>query len=283
MAASGITLFANNPSTTIATNGYAGSATADTPSAGTQESWTVSSSSGFPVASSSAVPPTQFCIADAAAPSEVIWVINTSGTTWTVKRAEEGTASVTHAAGATFYQVVSAGDLTSLKQATGALTSPVTVAATTTETVVCTYSPVTGEIVAGTTFELVATGSIQLTSAPTITWNLRWGGVAGTSILSMVTGTNCTALASSMSVARPFDVNGTVTFISTTSAIANLNFWFGINGTTTLGQGVASSATAVTGLTAPPGGGPLVLTAKWSTTSTQNSLVVPGPLVYRAA
>lgn len=279
-----VTLYGNNPSTTIATNGYNGSATADTPSSGTSETgWTFTSLSGFPVASSTAVPPTQFTIADPAAPTELIYVTSVSGNVATVTRGAESTTPVTHAAGATFVQIVSAGDLTKLKQATGAITSPVSVHGTTTESVVCTYQPVAGEVVAGTTFELVATGTIQLTSNPTITWTLRWGGVSGTSLLALVSGTNCSALTSSMSVARPFDVNGTVTFITATSAIANLNFWFGINGATSVGTGVASSASAVTGLTASPGGGPLVLTAKWSTTSTQNSVVVPGPLAYRAA
>jgi hypothetical protein len=67
----GQTTFANNPSTTIATNGYnGGSATGDAPSAGTSESWTVTSSGSFPAASSSATPTTGFHIADPAAMAE---------------------------------------------------------------------------------------------------------------------------------------------------------------------------------------------------------------------
>lgn len=265
-----ITTYANNPNTT--TTGSSGTTTSDT-------TWTVTSSSTFPAASNIAVPPTQFHVADPAQPGEIITVTNVSGTTWTVTRGAESTTAVAHATGATFYQIVSAGDLTAMKQAVGAITTPVNVQGTNSETVVCTYQPVTGEIMAGTTFELVATGSIKLTSAPTITWNIRWGGLTGTSILTLVTGTNCTALTSSMSVARPFDVNGTVTFIDTTHAIANINFWFAINGTTSIGQGVNSNASSV----AVTGSGPLVLTAQWSTTSTQNSLAIPAPLVYRAA
>lgn len=272
------TIFSNNPSTT--TTSTSGTTA---PAALSTETWTVTSSAEFPAASNSVIPKTQFTIADPALPAELIYVTNVSGTSWSVTRGVEGTTPVAHATGATFFQIVSAGDLTGMKQAVGAITTPVNVQGTATETLVCEYQPFTGEIEAGTTFEMVATGSIKLTSAPTITWNIRWGWVSagspGTSILTLVTGTNCTALASSMSVARPFDVNGTITFIDTTHAIANINFWFSINGTTTIGQGVNSNAASVV----ISGSGPLALTATWSTTSTQNSLAVPAPLVYRAA
>lgn len=289
MAASAVTLFSNNPSTTVATNGYAGAAaTSDAPASGTSETWTVTSSTGFPAASSSAVPPSQFSIADPAAPAEIMWVTSISGTTWTVIRGAEGTNTVVHGVNAQLYQVVSAGDLTSMKQATGAVVAPVTIGSTLTETVVCTYQPVAGEIVAGTTFELIATGTLQAATSTTgvLVWTLRWGGVTGTSLLSLTNGSNCSLFSTGMSAAAgvPFDVNGTVTFVSTTSVVANLNYWFsGAPGSSTCGTGVASSGSAVTGLTAPPGGGPLVLTAKWQTSSASNVVKVPAPLAYRAA
>ena len=94
--------FGNLPSTTIA-------AGAGAPSAGTWETWTVASSSGFPAASGTAVPPTGFHVADAAANSEVIAVANVSGTAWTVMRGAEGTTPVSHSAGFTVYQVTTAG------------------------------------------------------------------------------------------------------------------------------------------------------------------------------
>lgn len=84
----------------------------DAPAAGTQETWTVTSSAGFPAASSSASPPTQFHIADQAQPSEIIAVVNVSGTTWTVIRGAEGTTPVAHDAdGFTVYAVVTTGGL----------------------------------------------------------------------------------------------------------------------------------------------------------------------------
>jgi hypothetical protein len=82
---------------------------------GTVQSWVVGSSSAFPAASSTANPATQFHIADPASSSELIAVTNVSGTTWTVTRGAEGTTPVTHSAGFTVYQVVSAAGLVQLR------------------------------------------------------------------------------------------------------------------------------------------------------------------------
>src|SRR6185437_6682095 len=102
-------VFSNIPTTTVSSGGTTA------PAAGTQETWTVASSSGFPAASSSALPPTQFHVADVALNSEMISVINVSGTTWTVIRGDEGTTPVSHGAGFTIYQVASAGAYTQLR------------------------------------------------------------------------------------------------------------------------------------------------------------------------
>jgi hypothetical protein len=103
-------LFANLPSTTV-TSGGTGA-----PAPGTTETWTVASSSKFPAASNSATPPTQFHVADTASSSEIITVTNVSGTTWTVTRGAESTTPVTHVAGFTVYQVVSAGGYSGFAQ-----------------------------------------------------------------------------------------------------------------------------------------------------------------------
>jgi hypothetical protein len=175
-------------------------------------------------------------------------------------------------------QVVSAGSLNNFKQASNAVTTPMTVSNTTVETVVCTYQPISNDLEPGTVFEIVATGSIQTAAtAGTLTWNLRWGGLTGTSVLSMVTGTKCPALVASIASGSSFDVNGTVTLTSATAAVGNINAWW--QNTTTTYTGVASSATATT----ISGSGPLVLTAKFSTASTSEALVIPAPLIYRAA
>ena len=98
-----VEVFGNLPNTTVTSGGTTA------PASGTVETWTVASSSSFPAVSSSATPPTQLHVADIAANSEVVAVTNISGTTWTVTRGAEGTTPVTHAAGFTVYQVVSAG------------------------------------------------------------------------------------------------------------------------------------------------------------------------------
>lgn len=97
-----VDIFTNATTTTVALSKTA-------PAALTQETWTVASSTGFPAASSSAGRPTLFRIIDSAAPTEIIAVINVSGTTWTVLRGYEGTTTVTHAAGFTVLNVVTAG------------------------------------------------------------------------------------------------------------------------------------------------------------------------------
>lgn len=96
-------VFANLPSTTVTSGGT------DAPSSGTVQTWTVASSAGFPAASSSALPATQFHIADTAAQAETILVTNVSGTTWTVTRGADGTTPVSHASGFTVTQVISEG------------------------------------------------------------------------------------------------------------------------------------------------------------------------------
>ncbi len=105
-----VELFANLPQTTVSSGGTTA------PAGGTQETWTVASSSSFPAASSGASPPTQFHVADVAANSELIAVISVSGTTWTVTRGAEGTTPVAHAAGFSVFQVVTAGALTALQE-----------------------------------------------------------------------------------------------------------------------------------------------------------------------
>ena len=100
---SGVALFANQPSTTVATGGTAAL------SPGASEQWTVGSSTSFPPANISAVPATSFCVADTASTSEIVMVTAVSSTVWGVTRGAEGTTPVTHATGFTIQQVVTAG------------------------------------------------------------------------------------------------------------------------------------------------------------------------------
>lgn len=92
--------FANTPQTTVSTGGTTA------PGSGTPETWTVASSSSFPIATTGIW---QFHVEDPALPGELIAVTNVSGTTWTVTRGAEGSTPVAHAAGFTVEQVASAG------------------------------------------------------------------------------------------------------------------------------------------------------------------------------
>jgi hypothetical protein len=103
---SGTELFTANRASTTVSSGGTGAA-----SPGATETWTVASSAQFGAAATGV---SQFHVADQAAPTEIIAVTNVSGTTWTVTRGAEGTTPVTHSAGFTVYQVVSAGALTQL-------------------------------------------------------------------------------------------------------------------------------------------------------------------------
>jgi hypothetical protein len=100
-----VEIFTNDGETTVSSGGT------DAPAPLTTQSWTVASSATFPAASNSAVPATQFHIADVALPSEKILVTNVSGTTWSVTRGVEGTTPVAHATNFTIRQIVPASVL----------------------------------------------------------------------------------------------------------------------------------------------------------------------------
>jgi hypothetical protein len=114
-------IFASNgPTTTVSSGGTTA------PSAGTSESWTVASSTGFPAAATGV---SQFRVADKAHPTELMIVTNVSGTTWTVTRGAESTTPVAHTAGFTIYQALTAGVLGGLTQrpaGTSATAAPLT-------------------------------------------------------------------------------------------------------------------------------------------------------------
>jgi hypothetical protein len=106
-----VEVYANQPLGTVTSGGT------DAPAAGTTETWTVLPAAAFAAASSTAYPPTQFHIADVAAPSETMRVMNVGGNTWTVVRGTESTTPVTHAPGFQVTQVVTQGGLTALTTA----------------------------------------------------------------------------------------------------------------------------------------------------------------------
>lgn len=227
-----------------------------------------------------------------------------SSGTWTINRGVDGTNPVAHAANWTAQQVIGPGTLGNFKQASNAATTAVTITTSTTETVLASYTPLTADIEAGATFEVVAFGPLTGhggTSRGTVAFNLYWGGSGapgaaftstGSAMLaSLKTNANMPALAATTIIAgASFDVNGTITLLSSTTATANLNCWYqgGATLATAPSQGVcnnvttsggASSSTAVT----ISGGGPIILTAVFAAGYTVYGLTATAPLIFREA
>jgi hypothetical protein len=94
--------FANLATTTVVSGGTTA------PTAGTVETWTVASSGSFPTLSAGQ----QFRIveADSVRQAEIILVTAISGTSWTVTRGVEGTATLAHPSGFTIVQTVTAAE-----------------------------------------------------------------------------------------------------------------------------------------------------------------------------
>ncbi len=98
--------FADNAAGTVTSGGTTA------PASGTVESWTVTATGAFPVATSLV----QFCVCDPALPAEKVLVTIApggagSGQAWTVTRGTEGTTPAVHAAGFSVVEVVTAGVL----------------------------------------------------------------------------------------------------------------------------------------------------------------------------
>jgi hypothetical protein len=252
-------------------------------------------STSFPVAQQTTFPYNYFYIRDPADTTNEICMVILGGsntTTWSVIRGING-ATVAHASGATWVQVIAPYTLQNFKQAPGAGVSSVTLNTSTTETVIATYTPVTSDIVAGASFEAIAFGTfgkVQGGALPTLQWKLYWGGsgsvggaftsTGSTALSTLLTGTSAPALLTTTTTGLTFDVNGTLTLISTTSATANLNWWY--NNAASLATAASNAVTAQTATTIS-GAGPIILTAKWSASSASNTLTVSAPLIYRTA
>jgi hypothetical protein len=289
-----------------------------TPAAGTSESWVMGTGyTTFPTPQDSVFPNTFFRIVDPAAPSEIMAVVTGGGgsSSWTVIRGVEGTV-VAHSALATYDMVISAGTLQNLKQASNAVTTPVTITTSTTETVLATYTPTANDLELGATFEALAFGSITAhggTARGNLGFNLYWGGsgsaggaftsTGSTKLASLVQGTNMPLFTVTTVVAgASFDVNGQVTIQGlsagvVTSAAANINCFYGpYNSSNSLvaasgmqsavasnnGAAAASSGSAVT-VSGASSTSPLILTAVWTSGFTVYGITATAPVIYRVA
>jgi hypothetical protein len=266
----GVETFGNQPTATITSGGTTTGSTAFTASPISSASW--------PAASASAVPPTFFRIVDVANTSEIMIVTaapggSSSGQSWTVTRGAEGTTAIAHASNWVAAQIMSAGTLENFKQATG-VTATADLSNSTAETVLATFQPQPSDVAAGSMWDIVYYGTYQVVhggARPTLTFRLRWGGLSGTILTSMVTGTGAPAfLTTPTTSAQSFDLNANINLLSATSAAAQINFWYqnAASLSTTASNALVSSGTGVT----ISGNGPLVLTAQWSSASASNAL-----------
>jgi len=308
----GIEVFANVASC-VAAAGSGGTNGTSNPAAGTPETWTVSTgSTSFPLASSSATPPTYFYVTDPADTTHEIILVSDNnssgspGTSWSVQRGMNG-ATVAHASGATYVQTISPYTLQGFKQTPGSVTSPVTVANTTTETVVAVYQPQIIDLVPGATWEIVAYGPFSRLNggaAPVLTFNIYWGGSGspggaftstGSSLLGMLqTNTNAAIFVTTIAAGASYDLNAQVTWVSSTQAHCQMNWWYNnaanslkltntnAQTTNTIGSGTGAGQSQVGPLTIS-GNGPIILTAKWGTANASNSVTASAPFIYRQA
>lgn len=176
-------IFTNATSTTVALSKTA-------PAPLTSESWAVGSTTGFPAASTGANPPTLFRIVDPAAPSEIMAVTNVSGTTWTVIRGYEGTTPVTHAAGFTVLNVVSAGYLGAVSMVRTTAAALATSANNIVATTIATFTVPANDAATGSWYQFNAFGTASSTGTPTITFRAKYGatGIATFTAITTASG-----------------------------------------------------------------------------------------------
>lgn len=300
-----------NVASCVAAAGSGGTNGTSAPAAGTSETWTMSTGYiSFPAASTTSTPQTYFYISDPADTTHEIVQVTSgggTGTSWTVTRGAAGTVPVAHASGATWVQTITHATLQNFKQAPSAVTTAATVPSNSaSEIVLAVYQPTSDELTAGATWEAIAFGTFATGTSTThaMQFALYWGGsgsvngaytaTGGAALCKIKTGGNMVAMSAVTAYATgsSFDCNGSVTWLTSTTATANLNLF--ISGSTLITAnataqatnattGAASSATAVT----ISGSGPIFLTAAIGsaigTGQASTTLTATAPLIYRAA
>jgi hypothetical protein len=274
-----------NPAATPATVAAAQTAVAQ----GTSQNWTMSGGyASFPAASSSGGPPTQFHVIDPAQPGEIIAVTNVSGSTWTVTRGAESTATAAHAAGFTVQQVATAGGMTQFLQGPPSQdglalgtdqvnSSLLTVSNSSTVTAIASMAVAAGEAVAGSMYEIEAWGSYSTAStAPTLTFTVSWGGVS--------LGSQTFTMGSSVSVAR-WKFKCSASILPGPLAGASCRLELASSGTASTAVGVYLwGANASSGVSITTSSSELFeLTVNWNTASSSNSLYVLGGKAWKSA
>ena len=157
-----------------------------------------------------------------------------------------------------------------------------TVANTTTETVIATYTIPANDMVAGATYKITAWGTAGVTGTPTITYKARIGGVAGSAL-------GTTAFTASSGVTGKVWKSEIYLVCLTTGAsgtvFANLHSTTGI--TVAGGNPVATPGTAMDGGSAvtvdTTASKDLVLTVTWGAASASNTCTARGYTAERVS
>ncbi len=215
--------------------------------------WVVGTSLPFPQANYTGTPPVIFHVADPALPQETIQVnYNNANGTWTVVRGSENTGAVSHAAGFTIKQVVSGGNgfASFYQNANLGPTALTTVSNSTGATnIAAIYVPSNGTypggVAGGVQYQLTSYGSFITSSnvangSSTIT--VLWGT---STIASLIPGVNATRFINSSGTAVPFSLRSRVSFLSATTAAAEIELVWR-NSTVTGATAVAASSSLIT-------------------------------------
>lgn len=265
-----LTQFANQPLTTVTTGGTGA------PASGTSEQWTVASSTPFPSASLSAIPSTGFSVADTVATSEIIAVTAVTGTVWGVTRGSEGTIPVTHSAGFSIMQVVTADDFTGFGQLTlaGATAATGFSNSSAANTVGSYTVPTLNAPAPGVVYDINCYGFLtQAATTRVLTVALNWGS---TVIVSAVSGTDGSAMPATALTRNGVWIEGRATCINSTTLTAALNLQTYNGGTPLSIANASTTGTTVTGAT-----GPLALTITWSTAATTYAFTAVSSFIHR--
>ena len=158
----------------------------------------------------------------------------------------------------------------------GLLTAGITtVANTSAETVLQSFSIPAADPVAGSVYQMAGWGVYSDTSTPTLAWGSRWGGISGTS-LSTITATTLGSSVTNL----PFKVVSTLNFLSATTAqvFIEVDLGTGSSAVTRLANSPSSATTVVTSSAKV-----WVTTITFSAASSSNTISLLGAYSVRLA
>jgi len=195
----------------------------------------------------------------------------------TAPTAPTGGAILYSSSGGVLSFVSSTGQTAVVGGVTQSQTSTVTVANSNTATSLQSYTVPANDPAAGAIYNIYGYGVYSDTGTPTLTFTLYWGGVGGTSLATFTSA----ALGSGVTNV-PFVYEATLTFRSTTSAVANLNMNLGTTAAGASASYVATPSAPTTGLTTTAASA-LTVGVTWSAASASNTISLLGGFVERVA